>query len=117
MFFLLTFRSQCGLLFALPWYLTWFGHSLNHYRSVVRLYDYFLACEPLKSLYVTAAIVLFREEDIFREDCDRATLHCLLSQLPDDLPFEYLLVQCEKLYKKYPPHELHHDVEKIIERE
>ncbi|XP_070500407.1 TBC1 domain family member 20 [Chironomus tepperi] len=110
-------RSQCGLLFALPWYLTWFGHSLNHYRSVVRLYDYFLASEPLLPLYVTAAIVLYREEDIYREECDRASLHCLLSQLPDELPFEYLLIQSEKLYAKYPPHNLHKDIEKIIERE
>jgi len=68
-------------------------------------------------LYVTAAIVSYREEDVFREECDRAQLHCLLSQLPDDLPFEYLLVHGEKLYTKYPPHDLHRDVEKIIERE
>lgn len=115
--FLFNFRSQCGLLFALPWYLTWFGHSLNHYRSVVRLYDYFLASEPLMPLYVTASIVLYRDEDVFREECDRAALHCLLSQLPDDLPFEYLLIQSEKLYAKYPPHDLHRDIEKIIDRE
>ncbi|CAO1365190.1 unnamed protein product [Diamesa hyperborea] len=110
-------RSQCGLLFALPWYLTWFGHSLNQYRSVVRLYDYFLASEPLLPLYVTASIVLYREEDVFREECDRASLHCLLSQLPDDLPFEYFLIQSDKLYEKYPPHILHKDIEIIIDRE
>jgi len=68
-------------------------------------------------LYVTSSIVLYREEDIFREECDRASLHCLLSQLPDDLPFEYLLVQSEKLLEKYPPHDLHRDIEKIIDRE
>lgn len=51
-FLVILFRSQCGLLFALPWYLTWFGHSLNHYRSVVRLYDYFLASDPLMPLYL-----------------------------------------------------------------
>jgi hypothetical protein len=110
-------RSQCGLLFALPWYLTWFGHSLNSYKSVVRLYDFFLAADPLLPLYVTAAIVLYREEEVFREECDRASLHCLLSQLPDDLPFEYLLRRSEELYSKHPPHELHRDIEVIIERE
>lgn len=68
-------------------------------------------------LYVTAAIVLYRENDIFAEECDRAMLHCCLSQLPEDLPFEYLLVQSEKLFKKYPPHDLHRDIEKIIDRE
>lgn len=47
----------------------------------MRLYDYFLASEPLLPLYVTAAIVLYRENDIFKEDCDIASLHCLLSQV------------------------------------
>ncbi|KAG5674574.1 hypothetical protein PVAND_004528 [Polypedilum vanderplanki] len=93
-------KSQCGLLFALPWYLTWFGHSLNTYKSVVRLYDYFLASDPLLPLYVSAAIVLYREDEIFREDCDRASLHCLLSRLPEDLPFEYLLNYSQKLFEK-----------------
>lgn len=74
-------RSSVGTLFALPWYLTWFGHSLNSYRNVVRLYDYFLASPFLMPLYVTVAIVLYREDDIFKEDCDMASLHCLLSQV------------------------------------
>lgn len=65
----------------MPWYLTWFGHSLNSYRDVVRLYDYFLASPFLMPLYVTVAIVLYREEEIFKEDCDMASLHCLLSQV------------------------------------
>lgn len=105
---------------------------------MVRLYDYFLASEPLMPLYVTGSIILFREEEVFREDCDRASLHCLLSQvsweerkffdlndsksnspfqLPDDLPFEYLLIKSEKLYEQYPPHILHKDIETIMERE
>lgn len=74
-------RSTVGTLFALPWYLTWFGHSLNSYRNVVRLYDYFLASPHLLPLYVTAAIVLYREDDVFKEDCDMASLHCLLSHV------------------------------------
>lgn len=110
-------KSQCGLLFALPWYLTWFGHSLNTYKSVVRLYDYFLASDPLLPLYVSASIVLYREDEIFREDCDRASIHCLLSRLPEDLPFEYLLKHSDRLFEQHPPHELHKDIEAIIERE
>ncbi|XP_063699600.1 TBC1 domain family member 20 [Culicoides brevitarsis] len=110
-------KSTVGTLFALPWFLTWFGHSLNSYRSVVRLYDYFLASEPLLPLYVTAAIVLYRENDIFKEDCDIASLHCLLSQLPEDLPFEYLLTYADTLYKKFPPKMIEADVEKMIIKE
>ncbi|KAI8428333.1 hypothetical protein MSG28_002527 [Choristoneura fumiferana] len=52
-----------GTMFALPWYLTWFGHSLNRYADVVRLYDYFLCAPPLFPVYVTAAIVLHRQEE------------------------------------------------------
>lgn len=81
------FRSSVGTLYALPWYLTWFGHSLNSYRDVVRLYDYFLASPFLMPLYVTVAIVLYRTDDIFKEDCDMASLHCLLSQVREKFFF------------------------------
>lgn len=110
-------RSTVGTLFALPWYLTWFGHSLNSYRSVVRLYDYFLASDFLLPIYVTSAIVLYRQSEIFQEDCDMASLHCLLSQLPEDLPFEYLLKNAEELYRKYPPKMIEKDVENMIAKE
>ncbi|XP_055382001.1 TBC1 domain family member 20 [Condylostylus longicornis] len=110
-------KSSVGTLFALPWYLTWFGHSLNSYRSVVRLYDFFLATPFLLPIYVTAAIVLYRVDDIFKEDCDMASLHCFLSQLPDDLPFEYLLKNAEELYKKYPPSKMEKEVEEMMIKE
>ncbi|XP_062545684.1 TBC1 domain family member 20 isoform X1 [Armigeres subalbatus] len=110
-------RSTVGTLFALPWYLTWFGHSLNSYRSVVRLYDYFLASDFLLPIYVTSAIVLYRQNEIFQEDCDMASLHCLLSQLPEDLPFEYLLKNAAELYRKYPPKLIEKDVENMIAKE
>ncbi|XP_055592436.1 TBC1 domain family member 20 [Uranotaenia lowii] len=110
-------RSTVGTLFALPWYLTWFGHSLNSYRSVVRLYDYFLASDFLLPIYVTSAIVLYRQTEIFQEDCDMASLHCLLSQLPEDLPFEYLLKKAEELYRKYPPKMIEKDVTNMIAKE
>lgn len=77
----LSFRSTVGTMFALPWYLTWFGHSLPYYRTVVRLFDYFLASTPLFPLYVAAAIVLHRVDEIFEQDCDMASLHCLLSNV------------------------------------
>ncbi|XP_026468768.1 TBC1 domain family member 20 isoform X2 [Ctenocephalides felis] len=110
-------RSTVGTMFALPWYLTWFGHSLPYYRTVVRLFDYFLASTPLFPLYVAAAIVLHRVDEIFEQDCDMASLHCLLSNLPDDLPFEKLLISAAKLYEKYPPEELEKDVQIMMDKE
>lgn len=104
-------------MFALPWYLTWFGHSLNQYRDVVRLYDFFLATPPLMPLYVAAALVIHRCDEIFEVGCDMASIHCLLSQIPDDLPFENILKHAMKLYKKYPPNKVEKDVVERIRRE
>nr|CAI5834046.1 unnamed protein product [Callosobruchus analis] len=83
--------AAVGTMFALPWYLTWFGHSLNQYRDVVRLYDYFLASPPMMPLYVAASLVVHRRKEVFAEGCDMASIHCLLSQIPDDLDFEEIL--------------------------
>ncbi|KAK6632111.1 hypothetical protein RUM44_007141 [Polyplax serrata] len=99
-------QSGVGTMFALPWFLTWFGHSLNNYRDVVRLFDYFLASEPLSPLYLSAVIIVYRSKEILNTPCDMANLHSLLSQIPDDLPFEKLLSKTTHLYKKHPPEEI-----------
>ena len=57
-------KAELGTIFALPWLITWFGHVLPDYGDVVRLYDYFLAQPPLMPVYLAAAIVLYRREDI-----------------------------------------------------
>ena len=54
--FALSFRSEVGTVFALAWLITWYGHVLNDFRSVVRLYDFFLACHPLMPVYLAAAV-------------------------------------------------------------
>ena len=56
--------SELGTVFALPWLITWFGHVLPNYCDVVRLYDFFLAGPPLMPIYLAAAIVLHREQEI-----------------------------------------------------
>ncbi|KAH8263583.1 hypothetical protein KR044_010858, partial [Drosophila immigrans] len=110
-------RSTVGTLFALPWYLTWFGHSLNSYKAVVRLYDYFLASPMYTPIFVTAAILLYRSQAILSEDCDMASVHCVLSKLPDDLPFEDLLRTSSKLYDKYSLTVIEKKVEELIKLE
>lgn len=72
-------KSGVGTMFALPWFLTWFGHSLNQYKDVVRLYDYFLASEKLVPLYLSSVIVIYRSKEILETPCDMANLHSLLS--------------------------------------
>ncbi|XP_044752502.1 TBC1 domain family member 20 isoform X2 [Coccinella septempunctata] len=109
--------SSVGTMFALPWYLTWFGHSLNRYKDVVRLYDFFLASPPLMSIYVATALVVARRDEIFKQDCDLASIHCLLAQIPDDIDFEKILEKASFYYQRYKPEDLEKDVIKRVKRE
>lgn len=104
-------------MFALPWFLTWFGHSLNQYKDVVRLYDFFLASPPDMPLYVAASLAVQRRDEILCEPCDMASIHCLLSQIPDDLPFEEILKRASTHFNKYPPVTLEGLVKKRAQKE
>ena len=37
-------------------------------------------------------------------ECEMSSIHGLLSQIPQDLPFEKLLVEAQILYEYHPPH-------------
>lgn len=104
-------------MFALPWYLTWFGHSLNQYKDVVRLYDYFLASPPMMPLYVAASLVVQRRSDVFAQDCDMAFIHQTLSKIPDNLDFEEILDRASATYKDYPPEKLEKFVKQRVKKE
>uniref|UniRef100_A0A8C6I3T2 TBC1 domain family member 20 n=2 Tax=Mus TaxID=862507 RepID=A0A8C6I3T2_MUSSI len=98
--------AEVGTIFALSWLITWFGHVLMDFRHVVRLYDFFLACHPLMPIYFAAVIVLYREQEVLDCDCDMASVHHLLSQIPQDLPYETLISRAGDLFVQFPPSEL-----------
>ena len=126
-------KSELGTVFALPWLITWFGHVLPNYCDVVRLYDFFLAGPPLMPIYLAAAIVLHREEEILHTgplppslisntnilciDCEMSAVHGLLSRIPVDLPFETLLVECQRLYERFPPYTIQAEAERDLTRQ
>ncbi|XP_028667824.1 TBC1 domain family member 20 [Erpetoichthys calabaricus] len=99
-------RAEVGTIFALSWLITWFGHVLSDFRHVVRLYDFFLACHPLMPIYFAAVIVLYRENEVLESECDMAAVHHLLSQIPQDLPYETLISRAGDLFVQFPPSEL-----------
>ncbi|MGH0181253.1 UNVERIFIED_CONTAM: hypothetical protein FKN15_006259 [Acipenser sinensis] len=99
-------RAEVGTIFALSWLITWFGHVLSDFRHVVRLYDFFLACHPLMPIYFAAVIVLYREPEVLECECDMASVHHLLSQIPQDLPYETLISRAGDLFVQFPPSEL-----------
>ena len=49
-------RAEVGTIFCLSWLITWYGHVLSDFRSIVRLYDYFIACHQLMPIYMAAAV-------------------------------------------------------------
>ncbi|XP_030913891.1 TBC1 domain family member 20 isoform X3 [Geospiza fortis] len=98
--------AEVGTIFALSWLITWFGHVLSDFRHVVRLYDFFLACHPLMPIYFAAVIVLHREQEVLDCECDMASVHHLLSQIPQDLPYESLISKAGDLFVQFPPSEL-----------
>jgi hypothetical protein len=91
--------------------ITWYAHVLPDYEDVVRLYDFFLSKPPLMPVYFAVSLVLHRTNDILACECDMAMVHHLLSRIPDELPFERLLSDCQKLYLDYPPSTLEKRVE------
>lgn len=74
-------NAGVGTVFALPWFITWFGHTLNHYKDVVRLYDYFLVTQPLAPIYLSSVIIAHRAKDILAQPCDMGAIHDLLSRV------------------------------------
>ncbi|XP_028255805.1 TBC1 domain family member 20 [Parambassis ranga] len=96
-------RAEVGTIFALSWLITWYGHVLPEFKHTLRLYDFFLASHPLMPIYLAATIVLHREKKVKQTECDMAMVHHLLSQIPQDLPYELLIGQAQELFEQYPP--------------
>jgi len=106
-------RAELGTIFCLPWTITWFGHVLNTYETVVRLFDVFISAHPWTSIYLSAVIVLYRAEEIFKTPCEMPLIHHMLSNVPEDLPFDLLLLETKKLMEAHPPDLIEKDVEKM----
>ncbi|KAG5264993.1 hypothetical protein AALO_G00260280 [Alosa alosa] len=99
-------QAEVGTIFALSWLITWYGHVLSDFRQVLRLYDFFLASHPLMAIYFAAVIVLHREKEVKNSECDMAMVHHLLSNIPQNLPYEELIDHAQSLFTRYPPSQL-----------
>lgn len=51
-------------------------------------------------------IVLYRQQEVLDCECDLASVHHLLSQIPQDLPYETLISRAGDLFVQLPPSEL-----------
>lgn len=72
--------SCVGLMFALPWVITWFSHVLDDFRQLRRLYDFFLSSNNCDMpTYLSAAIVLQNSDLIMKQEAEQAVVHGFLN--------------------------------------
>lgn len=109
-------RSEVGQVFALSWLITWYGHVLKDFSTIVRLYDFFLATHPLMPVYFGAALVIRRRSEVLAGECEMSYVHHLLSRIPDDLPdyVEELITTAHSLFRKFPPEKLSGAVDRYL---
>lgn len=90
--------------FALAATLTLYAHDIQHLRDIARLYDVILSHEPVVSMYLFAAIILSRRDELFEfESDDTDMIHFTLTKLPQPLNLEPLISGAMHLYREYPP--------------
>jgi len=55
-------------MFALPWMLTWFSHSLTEMDAILRIFDYLISSPPYSILYMCAAVLLTSRKDLLKSN-------------------------------------------------
>lgn len=93
--------------FALAATLTLYAHDIQEYGEIVRLYDFLLAHEPVVAIYLFAAIILSRKEELLEIPIDEPEMiHFTLSKLPQPFDLEGLISSAMTLYQTKPPESL-----------
>ena len=89
--------------FSVSWVLTWFSHNLADFENICRLFDFFLACHPLMSVYFSAAFILERRKELLLLDRDIASVHSYFQMFPANVDVDRLIQQTRYLFRKFPP--------------
>ncbi|KAK4181886.1 putative TBC1 domain family member 20 [Triangularia setosa] len=90
--------------FALSGTLTMYAHDITTLGEITRLFDILLSRDPVFSLYLFAAIVRSRREELLDiPENEPEMLHSVLSKLPQPLDLEGLITQAVELEKRFPP--------------
>jgi len=79
-------------IFALPWMLTWFSHSLKDMSTILRIFDYLICSPPYSVIYMCAAVLLTAREKLLgsNEELDMTVLHSFFQHL--EIPNVELLI-------------------------
>lgn len=97
--------SQINPYFAVSAILTLNAHDITDYGDIARTFDFLLAHEPVMSLYLVAAIVILRRDELLEID-DPDILHFQLVKLPQPLDLQTYIDQALLVFAKHPPERL-----------
>ena len=94
--------------YALASTLTLYAHTVEEYGDIARLFDYFLAQDATAPLYLFAAIILQRRDELLQldpvEEADIVTF--TIQKLPPNLDMEALISRAQALKEAHPPEKL-----------
>lgn len=94
--------------FCISQVLTWLSHNIDAWIVITRFFDLFLVTNPLMPIYVVAATLLIRKQEILEMDKnDFSMVHWSLSKFgasKSDME-EYIQI-ANVIYNKIPPHKL-----------
>lgn len=91
--------------YALAGTLTMYAHNIEDYRDIARLFDVFLAREPVFSIYVFAQIVVDRRDEILEID-EPDMLQVVLAKVPRGMDIDALIAKSVRLFDRHPPDSL-----------
>ncbi|KAF1850424.1 uncharacterized protein K460DRAFT_301456, partial [Cucurbitaria berberidis CBS 394.84] len=90
--------------FALAGTITLFAHNIQDYKDITRLFDFFLARHAVMPIYLFAAVVLSKREELLEIDKeDEDILYVMLGKLPQPFDVEFHIARAIELYERLPP--------------
>jgi len=90
--------------FALAGTITMFAHNIQDYKDITRLFDFFLARHAVMPIYLFAAVVLSKREELLEyEKEDEDILYVMLGKLPEPFDVEFHIARTVELYERLPP--------------
>lgn len=90
--------------FAIAGTITLFAHIVQPYKDITRLFDFFLAQDAVMPVYLFAAIVLSKREELLEIDQeDEDILYVVLGKLPQPFDVEFHIARTLELYERLPP--------------
>ena len=108
----LCLNNDISSIFALSWLLTWFAHNIETFNDITRLYDFFLSTHPLMPLYFSVSLLScskcgVRDKLLKIKNIDQGQLHEFFQKYDWNINYDQIIIQCDKIFNKYPPHDLY----------